>query len=158
MSPACKIVWAQDVAATKVVCDAILGGLPDWFGPYDIYKDYLDYLETRPSFVAQIEAGEVGILTLSQTSAAAVDIHLMAVTPDQHGKGIGQALVDQAVLFAREKGAKFLTVKTLGPSHPHKGYARTRRFYERQGFAPIEEFIDFWGEGYPMQLYCRNVV
>lgn len=46
------------------------------------------------------------------------------------------------------RGAKLLEVKTLGASHPDAGYARTRHFYEKWGFLPLEE-ADLWGEGTP---------
>jgi len=39
-------------------------------------------------------------------------------------------------------------VKTLGPSHPDAGYARTRHFYEKCGFLPLEE-TDLWGDDNP---------
>ena len=41
-----------------------------------------------------------------------------------------------------------LEVKTLGPSHPDPGYARTRRVYEKMGFLALEE-TDLWGEDTP---------
>ncbi len=43
---------------------------------------------------------------------------------------------------------RLLEVKTLGPSDPDPGYARTRHFYETRGFLPLEE-TDVWGEGTP---------
>ena len=48
----------------------------------------------------------------------------------------------------RARGGRLLQVKTLGASHPDAGYALTRRFYETQGFLPLEE-TDLWGEGTP---------
>ncbi|MET9020489.1 hypothetical protein ABZV93_10935 [Actinopolymorpha sp. NPDC004070] len=39
---------------------------------------------------------------------------------------------------------RLLQVKTLGPSHPHEGYARTREFYRAMGFQPLEELHGVW--------------
>lgn len=47
---------------------------------------------------------------------------------------------------ARARGVRPLEVKTLGASHPDPAYARTRRFYEKHGFLPLEE-TELWGEG-----------
>jgi hypothetical protein len=41
-------------------------------------------------------------------------------------------------------GVEFLQVKTLAPSKPDEGYARTRAFYLARGFRPLEEFRNLW--------------
>jgi len=41
-------------------------------------------------------------------------------------------------------GVELLTVKTLGPSHPDAGYAKTRAFYAACGFLPVVELLDLW--------------
>ncbi|MEY1555242.1 GNAT family N-acetyltransferase [Yoonia sp. R2331] len=146
----------SDPGVARALCDSILATLPDWFGPRDIYQDYLEDVQDRPAFAASLDGSDQGIMALTQTSAAAVDIHLMAVAPAAHGKGLGHAMVGEAQTFARDRGAAFLTVKTLGPSRDNAAYALTRAFYRRQGFEPVEEFIDFWGEGYPMLLLCQS--
>jgi len=38
---------------------------------------------------------------------------------------------------------ELLQVKTLGPSLPDAGYDRTRRFYLRMGFRPLEKFTAY---------------
>lgn len=144
-------------AQNRIVCDTILTSLPDWFGSREANDEYIDDLKTRPVFGVDIGGQTAGIMALTRTSPATFDIHLMAVAPDQHGNGIGTALVRHAIDFARTNGAKFLTVKTLGPSRDNAAYARTRHFYDTQGFAALEEFIDFWGDGYPMLLLCQNI-
>lgn len=146
-----------DNEENRVICDAVLAQLSDWFGPRETYKDYLDDLETRPVFTVTFEGNAAGIMALTMTSQDCVEIHLMAIAPDHHGNGIGTALVKEAAAFARTSGAGYLTVKTLGPSRDNAAYAKTRGFYAAQGFLPLGEFTDFWGEGYPMQLLCRNV-
>ncbi|MGJ8526935.1 GNAT family N-acetyltransferase [Maritalea sp.] len=139
------------------VCDSILSALPDWFGPYDVYKDYLDDLATRPVFVAQTEREIVGIMVLTKTTDASMDIHLLAIRPDDHGKGTGRTFVEFAKEYARSNGSNYLTVKTLGPSRENAAYAKTRSFYATVGFEPLEEFLDFWGEGFPMLLQCQKI-
>lgn len=52
-------------------------------------------------------------------------------------------------------------VKTLGESHPDVYYEKTRRFYKKAGFYPLEEIKEIWGEQSPclimISLYkiCR---
>ncbi len=139
------------------ICDNILSELSDWFGRYDIYKDYMDDLLTRPVFVARAGDENLGIMVLTRTSDASMDIHLLAVKPEHHGKGVGRAFVKIAIEYARKNGVKYLTVKTLGPSRENAAYAKTRQFYATAGFEPLEEFSDFWGEGFPMLLQCQSI-
>jgi len=147
----------EDYAQSRALCDGILSALPDWFGGFENYKDYLDDLKDRPVIAAGFDGQQGGIMALTRTSEASVDIHLMAVHPDCHRQGIGQALVQSAMSFAQSNGAQVLTVKTLGPSLVNDPYAQTRHFYAAQGFVPIEEFPDFWAKGYPMLLLCQSV-
>ncbi|WP_109314958.1 GNAT family N-acetyltransferase [Pseudovibrio ascidiaceicola] len=139
------------------LCDAILSDLPDWFGPYDVYKDYLEDVKTRPVFIAQAGGETLGLMALTQTSRASVDIHLLAIRAEHHGKGIGRAFVELAKRYATDCGAMYLTVKTLGPSRENAAYAETRKFYASVGFEPLEEFIDFWGKDVPMLLQCQRI-
>lgn len=62
----------------------------------------------------------------------------------------GPSVEDDAV----RRGVRLLQVKTLGASHPDAGYARTRHFYERWGFLPLEETA-LWGEGTPCLIMVK---
>ncbi len=42
------------------------------------------------------------------------------------------------------RGLRLAHVKTLGPSDPDEGYARTRRFYSALGYLQLEETFDLW--------------
>lgn len=114
-------------------------------------------METRPVFGVPVDGVVVGLMALTETSSATIDIHLIAVTPEKHGLGIGTALVRQAESFTRSKVKSFLTVKSLGPSHGNAFYPKTHAFYRAAGFEPIEEYADFWVTGYPMLLLCKSL-
>ncbi len=61
------------------------------------------------------------------------EIELVAVHPDEQGKGLGTALNDAALEFMRKAGMRVATVGTGGdPSH-----AAARRSYEKSGFGPV---------------------
>ena len=57
---------------------------------------------------------------------------------------------------AREGGVRLLEVKTLGPSHPDPGYARTRRFYAKMGFLALEA-TNLWGEDTPCLIMVKSL-
>ena len=68
----------------------------------------------------------------------------MAVEPAQHRRGIGRVMIEALEADLVADSVELLQVKTLGPSHADAGYDRTRRFYSRMGFRPLEEIHDLW--------------
>jgi ribosomal protein S18 acetylase RimI-like enzyme len=130
-------------------CASILAELPEWFGLPESNAEYADLAETQQAWVAE-EAGEVlGLMVLMDHGFSAIDIHLLAVRPHAHRRGVGRALVGQARLAAQAQGKPYLTVKTRGPSLPYEPYERTRAFYEGVGFRGLEEIIEVWGPENP---------
>jgi GNAT superfamily N-acetyltransferase len=97
----------------------------------------------------------LGLATLNPQTPATGELHLIAVLQSHHRRGIGAALLARIETLAQEQGARFLTVKTLAPSHPDPGYAATRGFYEKSGFLPLEVFPLLWGPANPCLLMAK---
>ena len=47
-------------------------------------------------------------------------------------------------------------MKTLGPSYPDAGYAKTRSFYLARGFVPLEEIHGLWEQN-PCLLLVKRI-
>lgn len=123
----------------------LLDQLPAWFGRPEANAQYVASARTLPGVLARgPDAEPVGILLHRRHFAEAAEIHLMAVAPHWHRRGVGAALVSAVESKVRADGCRALQVKTLGPSHPDSGYALTRSFYRAVGFVPIEETHDLW--------------
>ena len=69
----------------------------------------------------------------------------MGVRRDLHRIGIGRRLVAAAIDHATIAGARWLHVKTRGPSTYDDDYETTRRFYLSCGFEPLYESLTEWG-------------
>jgi ribosomal protein S18 acetylase RimI-like enzyme len=138
-------------------CEPILRALPDWFGIETAIQSYAAAIPSLPTFVAKFHGRVIGFLSLKQHNPHAAEIYVMGVHPEAHRQGIGRALLDQAERYAREQGIEYLQVKTLGPSHPDKHYARTRAFYEAMGFCPLEELAKIWGEHNPCLILVKRI-
>ncbi|MCX6372453.1 MAG: GNAT family N-acetyltransferase [Actinobacteria bacterium] len=134
------------------LAEGILRALPDWFGLEQALVDYAHAADELPTFVAARGGETVGFLTLKPTSGDAVEIHVMAVIPGAHRRGVGRALVERAATHARAQGFSMLHVKTLAPSDPHPPYATTRAFYVAVGFCPLEVLPQVWGPENPCLL------
>lgn len=127
------------------VVDRLLRALPDWFGIESSIVGYVDAGRRLPTILASGDDGNaVGVLLYEKHFPETMEVHLMAVDPAWHRRGIGAAMLAETERLVRADGARLLTVKTLGPSRPSKEYDGTRRFYLACGFLPVEEFLDLW--------------
>jgi GNAT superfamily N-acetyltransferase len=129
--------------------EALLRTLPEWFGIEEALLHYARDCTTLPTFAARDHTGLSGFLTLKRHFAESAEIRCIAVRRDRHGSGTGCALVAAAEHWWRAQGGRLLQVKTIGSSHPDPSYARTRRFYVRCGFIPLEEFPALWSPRHP---------
>lgn len=150
-------LWRGPRARRAAVARTILEALPAWFGIGGAREAYIERAARGPTFVAEANGATLGFLTLLRHTAAAWEIAVMAVLPEQHRRGVGRALLRTAEAHARTHGARYLTVKTLAPAARDRNYARTRAFYRAMGFEPIETFPTLWGEGNPCLLKVKRI-
>ena len=104
-------------------------------GPRTFFGERLDPAD---ALVAELDGAVVGYATLRNTIPIAPHAHVLeingvAVHPDASGRGVGQRLVTAAVAEARERGARKVSLRVLGPN------AVARRLYARCGF--VEEGV-----------------
>ncbi|WP_149678012.1 hypothetical protein [Thermoclostridium caenicola] len=59
--------------------------------------------------------------------------------------------------YGRRNGFKFITVKTLDASADYEPYDRTRAFYFKNGFYPLEVFPLFWNEENPCPFLAKYI-
>jgi catechol 2,3-dioxygenase-like lactoylglutathione lyase family enzyme/GNAT superfamily N-acetyltransferase len=144
-------------AGRGAVCERILRSLPAWFGIERAIHDYVRAVEDMPTWVAEAGGETVGFLSLEVKNDWVAEIHVMGVRSEWHGRGCGARLLETAEAYAHRRGLELLMVKTLGPSHPDEGYARTRRFYLARGFRPLEEFHGVWDPGNPCLVMAKRV-
>jgi ribosomal protein S18 acetylase RimI-like enzyme len=143
-------------AGEEVACEVILRALPEWFGIEESLVGYVRGLATLETWVAERGGAVVGFLAVKQHSPWAAEIEVMAVTPALRGRGHGRQLVERAERALRGRSVGFLQVKTLSPSRADAHYERTRGFYERLGFRPLEETNE-WGDGNPCLVMVKHL-
>jgi ribosomal protein S18 acetylase RimI-like enzyme len=130
--------------ASAADVERVLGTVPSWFGIPTAVRDYVEYARSSPVWSAEVDDEVVGVLLLRRHSDVSAEIHLLAVEPQFHRRGVGSALLAAVERDLAAENVRLLHVKTLGPTHPSPEYARTRAFYEARGFVPMEELPDFW--------------
>ena len=135
----------------------ILGALPDWFGIQEAIREYVEFTDDHPTFVAYDDHQAVGFLALAEHSPCAAEIFVMGVLPAYHRKGVGRALVEAAEAHLRARGFEYLQVKTVAEGNPDEGYKKTRAFYHRLGFKDLEVFPDLWDAANPCLQMIKHL-
>lgn len=82
--------------------------------------------------LALLEGQPVGTCALMGYHDGSVELAKLAVHPDYRGRGIGKKLVDRAILWAREMGARRITLTT------NDALQTAIEIYKRAGFRMIE--------------------
>lgn len=151
------MIRALNASTDAEACDAIVRGLPGWFGVAEGIVECAEAVRTHDGFVAVDGDGVLGFITSEQRTATTGEITWMAVTAERRSQGIGTELVT-ALIERLPSGVEWLLVKTLSDRNGDPGpeYSSTRAFYLARGFVPVAE-LDIWGPENPCQLLARPI-
>lgn len=137
-------------------CEHILRALPQWFGIEASLLQYVANLSRLDAYVAEASGDLTGFVAVRTHNPLSAEIDVIAVRPEDHGRGIGRALIEYVQRELRSRAIEFLQVKTLGPTRPDEHYERTRGFYGHLGFRPLEE-NDLWGDVNPCLIMVKHL-
>src|SRR3954453_5767989 len=141
----------QDVDA----CVRVLAELPDYFIP-DTHETLAAQMRTGHTWVAESDGdGLCGFVHATRRYPESAEITFAAVLPTSHGRGVGRALVSQALSDLRRDGVLVVEAKTLDASAGYEPYVATRAFWESQGFVQIDMIdpLPGWQPGNPSAIY-----
>lgn len=147
----------NDRQEKRNISTAVLKSLPNWFGIPESTQEYIDKSIDFPFFVASDNSKTLGFISLKENNQYTAEIFVMGVIPDFHKQGIGKALVNKVVEYAKKNNYEFLQVKTLDETHPDIYYLGTRKFYLSVGFKPLECLPELWGKENPCLIMIRNI-
>jgi ribosomal protein S18 acetylase RimI-like enzyme len=105
------------------------------FGSYDRYMADWFCEEIVSSFVADLDSAPAGFFMLaihpeSPAQEAVAELLSIAVVPELRSQGIGAALLDRAILLARESPLGLREIRLSVA----EGNARAQRMFARRGF------------------------
>ena len=100
----------------------------------------------------------IGFAIYKEINKDAVEMSWLGVLPEEQGKGVGAKLVEES-LHELAEHYKVCEVKTLSDTDPYEPYKKTREFYKRMNFTPIETISPYpgWGDN-PCQIFAIDMV
>lgn len=152
-----KVEEVMDKDLKTSITLEIMNSLPKWFSPpEDILRKSVHHKE-MPFFAAFDGEKVIGFVALKVHNQFTVEMYNLGVLEEYHRQGIGSALLMAVESYSKENGYKFITVKTLDSSAEYEPYERTRAFYLKNGFYPLEVFPLFWNEDNPCLFLAKYI-
>ena len=99
----------------------------------------------------------IGFISIRDNNEFTSEIYVIGVLKENQRSGIGSKLFEAAYNDLISRDIKLLAVKTLDASANYKEYDRTRSFYIKQGFIPIDVYKTIWDEENPCLLMIKVV-
>jgi len=147
----------DDLDVKSEVCKNILNQLPEHFGIEQAVNDYIEGVRDKFFISVRIYDTPVGFTALKEHNKFTSEVYVIGILEEFQGRGIGKRLMEKVEQHLKSQGKRYLTVKTLGPSHPDEGYEKTRAFYRCVGFLPLEEFTTLWDENNPCLFMIKSL-
>ncbi|MEW6446548.1 MAG: GNAT family N-acetyltransferase [Bacillota bacterium] len=127
------LLYAQEFGFDLSFEEYVAAGLAEFAGSCDPERDRL--------WVAEVDGRVVGSIAIFGRSELVAQLRWLIAHPDYRGRGLGRALLTEAVGFCREYGFETVYLWTLA----HLGAAR--HLYKSFGFQKTEEKTHLlWGQ------------
>lgn len=139
------------------ITNCILKALPEWFGIEESIVEYTNEVKNTDFYVAYDSENPIGFISIKSNNKHTSEIYVIGVLKEYQNKCIGKQLLKVAEKDLLDSNVKFLMVKTLGDSHPDEHYKKTRKFYYKVGFYPLEEIKEIWDEKIPCLIMVKSL-
>lgn len=147
-----------DACRKSEITNFILRQLPEWFGIEQSIIEYVNGVSDTDFYASYYNESPVGFISIKYNNNFTAEIYVMGILKEHHSKGIGKKLINICGDKLRSKGIIYFMVKTLGESHPDKNYKKTRDFYSKVGFYPLEEIKEIWGKENPCLIIVKSLL
>lgn len=128
-------------------CDAIVRGLPEWFGHKGGRAACAEAVRRQRGRVAVEDGSVAGFAIWEERTSASAEITWAAVARERRGQGIGSRIVEAVIDDLLAAGYRLALVMTSaaakGEAPYPDSYLPTRAFWRARGFLPLLE-LDIW--------------
>lgn len=151
-----KVYEEKDEDIKQLISSKVLKALPNYFADMTSLQNYVEQSIKMPFFVCKYEGNNVGFMALKQHNEDTIELYVLGVYSEYHRKGVGKAMLQEVLLYAKQCKVSYLSVKTLDSSSNDEHYLKTIAFYQAMGFKKVEILLNEW-ESQPCLLMIRKV-
>ena len=141
----------------QVIYEDVLKDLPEWFGIEESTRHYIDKVVKYKFMALYVGEHAVGFYSLREENKDVLDMYVLGIKKQYHGRGLGSTLQDFVNDYAKTHGYSYVMVLTLSEKHSDKGYALTRDFYHKNGFIDIYQSDKIWDKSNPTQIMIKKL-
>jgi len=153
-----EYIQVKDNTKKSDICYYILKSLPLWFGIPESNNEYCQNVKKHDFYKIGENEKPIGFISLKENNEYVSEIYVMGILPEYHRKGIGKNLIDFASVLAKTNNKSYLEVKTLAADRESEEYRRTRLFYTKTGFIPIDVLYNEWGLDNPCLIMLKPLL
>ena len=133
-----------------------MGALPEWFTPSDVESKAKEH-QNMLFWASYYENVLKGFVAVKIHNKHTLEVYDLGVLREVHRNGLGHALMYEVYIYAKKHGYDYITVKTLDESAIYEPYDRSRNFYTKEGFLPLEVFKYYWNEDNPCLYLVKSI-
>ncbi len=131
--------------------------MPRWFGIEEALLMYASDTGKLPTFAIEQDARITGFLSLQEHFPVSWEVHCIAIAAEARNSGQGTLLLAHAERWLRERGVRFIQIKTVSATSPSPEYAESRKFYAARGYVPLEVFPNLWSPSNPALQLVKSL-
>ncbi|MFT4891676.1 MAG: GNAT superfamily N-acetyltransferase [Halobacteriales archaeon] len=148
----------EKAGARTAACLRLARGLDEGFTENGL-ATMADGLPDQRTVVGLDDGDVVGFVSIEECTPNVSELGWFAVANGRQGEGTGTELLADVYEDRRAAGPELLAVKTLADTVEDENYARTRAFYEEEGFRYVETLVPHpeWDPGNPCAIYVNQL-
>ena len=138
----------------NTICKEIVDNLPDWFDEQG-RREYVAGVSDTDVWASYDDGKLAGFISIKKNNESTSEIYVFGVLKEYQRGGFGSKLLESACHDIAASTIKLLAVKTLDSSADYEFYDRTRNFYLKQGFLPVDVYKKIWNEENPCLVMVK---
>ncbi|HHT35798.1 MAG: GNAT family N-acetyltransferase [Candidatus Wallacebacter cryptica] len=150
-----KFTYIDDPELKESICRKVLFDLPLWFGIPEANEHYAQGVRAKPFVAVILDGNIIGFASIKETTKFTAELYLIGLMAKYHWLGIGTRLISFICKELKLQGYKLLQVKTLDETRESAEYEKSRRFYTKVGFIPVEAIKEIWGPENPCLIMVK---
>jgi ribosomal protein S18 acetylase RimI-like enzyme len=151
------VVDVHDASEKSKICRMILEQLPQWFGIPEAIYDYCEGVKNHSFLKLCDRTDPIGFASVKVNNEYVAEIYVMGILATYHHQGIGTMLINHIEADLRRRQFQYMEVKTLNESRESEEYRKTRQFYRKVGFIPIDTLYHEWGKENPCLIMIKSL-